>query len=96
MINHLYDGQYRNKEKNDSADNFYPKETRGGRPRVFEHTCSQGFEDAVSLSEDGCPGSGPFPWPLQTVLIRGAGTKENLLGQLCIPEEEREEVGFDS
>lgn len=62
---------------------------------MFESPGSQGFEHSFSLSEDGCPSPSPFPWPLETVLEWGAGSPENLLGQLCIPEEEREQVGFD-
>lgn len=54
----------------------------------------QWFDDPLSLSQDGSPGPIPFPWTLQTVLVWGAGSKENFHGQLGIWEKKQQQVGL--
>lgn len=58
------------------------------------NTSLQGLENPLSLGQDGSPGSIPFPWPLQAVLVWGAGAKENLKGQFWIREKEKQQVGL--
>lgn len=54
----------------------------------------QGFHDPLSLSQDGSPSPIPFPWAPQTVLVWGAGPKENFHGQLWIWEKQEQQVGL--
>ena len=63
---------------------------------MAEGTSPQWLDDPLSLGQDGSPGPSPLPWPLQAVLVRRAWSKENVLSQFRIPQEEREQVGFHS
>lgn len=73
---------------------LYPREPWGGVIVLTSNSGLQGFHDPLSLSQDGSPGPIPFPWTPQTVLVWGAGPKENFHGQLWIWEKQEQQVGL--
>lgn len=88
--------QSEDKEEKGCTETFKPKWHRVQRLDKGEGACLQGLDDPLSLGQDGSPGPSPLPWALQAVLVRCAWPKENFQGQLWIPQEKWEQVGFHS